>query len=380
MRRVKLGDVAVEVRETSRNTDGLPAVGLEHLTPGDLHLSQWSETSDNTFTKFFHEGQILFGRRRAYLKKAAVAPFDGICSGDITVIAANPEKILPRLLPFIIGDDRFFDYAMEKSAGSLSPRVKWAQLAEYEFDLPEKEKQPQLADLLWAMERAKKAYQGLLAQTDELVKSQFVEMFGDQATNPKGIPSKKLSSLASLITKGASPTWQGYSYTDDSSQTLFVTSENVREGTLDLSEPKYLEDGFNEKQGRSMLKRGDFLINIVGASIGRAARFDRDCKANINQAIALVRMGQDEVLTDYMLYYLNSPKAVGMYNGMKSAVARANLSLQDIGDLEIIIPPISDQQVFSRFLQQINKSKLAIRQTLESLENSRKAIMKKVFG
>ncbi len=175
MSRVKLGDVAVEVRETSRNTDGLPAVGLEHLTPGDLHLSQWSETGDNTFTKLFHEGQILFGRRRAYLKKAAVAPFDGICSGDITVIAANPKKILPRLLPFIIGDDRFFDYAMEKSAGSLSPRVKWAQLAEYEFDLPEKEKQPQLADLLWAMERAKKAYQGLLAQTDELVKSQYCE-------------------------------------------------------------------------------------------------------------------------------------------------------------------------------------------------------------
>ena len=185
-------------------------------------------------------------------------------------------------------------------------------------------------------------------------------MFGDPVTNPKGLPSKKLSSLASLITKGASPSWQGYSYTDDSSQTLFVTSENVREGTLDLSDPKYLEDGFNEKQVRSMLKKGDFLINIVGASIGRAARFDRDCKANINQAVALVRTGQEEVLTDYMLYYLNSPKALEMYNGMKSAVARANLSLQNIGNLEIIIPPITEQQVFSRLLQQSDKSKFTV--------------------
>ena len=89
------------------------------------------------------------------------------------MIAAKPERIHPRLLPFIIGDDRFFDYAMEKSAGSLSPRVKWAQLAE--FDLPDMDKQHQLVDLLWAMERTKKAYQNLLAQTDELVKSQYID-------------------------------------------------------------------------------------------------------------------------------------------------------------------------------------------------------------
>jgi len=160
-----------------------------------------------------------------------------------------------------------------------------------------------------------------------------------------------------LITKGASPSWQGYNYTNDTSQTLFVTSENVREGMLDLSEPKYLEDGFNDKQKRSMLKKGDFLINIVGASIGRAARFDLDVKANINQAVALVRMGQEEVLSNYMMYYLNSPRALEMYDNMKSAVARANLSLQNIADLEILIPEKNEQEQFSLFLKQSDKSK-----------------------
>ena len=166
----------------------------------------------------------------------------------------------------------------------------------------------------------------------------------------------KLSELADLITKGASPNWQGYGYTEDNTQTLFVTSENVREGVLDLSAPKYLEDGFNEKQRRSMLKKGDFLINIVGASIGRAARFDLDVKANINQAVALVRMGQDRVVSNYMMYYLNSPKALEMYEAMKSAVARANLSLQNIGDLEILVPPIDQQEQFAEFIEQSDKS------------------------
>ena len=170
-----------------------------------------------------------------------------------------------------------------------------------------------------------------------------------------------------MITKGASPNWQGYGYTDDSSQTLFVTSENVREGELDLSQPKYLENGFNEKQKRSMLKKGDFLINIVGASIGRAARFDLDVKANINQAVALVRMDQEKVLSDYMIYYLNSPKALEMYESMKSAVARANLSLQNIGDLEILLPPLDDQRCFSVFLKQTDKSNITNRITFSHL-------------
>ena len=67
----------------------------------------WDESGVNTFTKIFHKGDVLFGRRRAYLKKAVIAPFDGICSGDITVIVARPEYILPELLPFVIQNEAF---------------------------------------------------------------------------------------------------------------------------------------------------------------------------------------------------------------------------------------------------------------------------------
>lgn len=173
MAKTKLGNIAREYKSTVRSADALPSVGLEHLIPGEIELTQWSEDANNTFTKNFRKGQVLFGRRRAYLKKAAVAPFDGICSGDITVIEAIPGKILPDLLPFIIQNDQLFDYAVEKSAGSLSPRVKWEHLKNYEFELPEIEQQQALVDLLWAMVRSKKAYRNLLNQTDELVKSQF---------------------------------------------------------------------------------------------------------------------------------------------------------------------------------------------------------------
>ena len=176
MPKVLLGDVSRERKETCKGSkSGYPIVGLEHMVPEELTLTSWSDDSENTFSKVFHKGDVLFGRRRAYLKKAAVAPFDGICSGDITVIEANAERIVPELLPFIIQNDALFDYAVGKSAGSLSPRVKWEHLKNYKFELPDMNKQRELAELLWSIDEAKKAYQELIVATDELVKSQFIE-------------------------------------------------------------------------------------------------------------------------------------------------------------------------------------------------------------
>lgn len=175
MSKVLLGDIAAERKETLKNSDGtLPIVGLEHLEPDEVTLQNWSAGVETTFTKTFKKGDMLFGRRRAYLRKAALAPFDGICSSDITVIEARADKIIPELLPFVIQNERMFDYAVGKSAGSLSPRVKWEHLKNYELNLPSMEEQQRLATLLWSMDETKKAYQKLLQQTDELVKSQFL--------------------------------------------------------------------------------------------------------------------------------------------------------------------------------------------------------------
>ena len=172
MTRVYLGDVAREVKQKAPVGQGLPTVGLEHLDPSEVELARWDEGTETTFTKAFSKGQVLFGRRRAYLRKAAVAPFDGICSGDITVIAAK-SSLSPRLLPFVIQNDALFEHAITNSAGSLSPRVKWQSLSQFEFELPGIAKQEELADILWAAQETRSHYGQLLAACDDVVKSQF---------------------------------------------------------------------------------------------------------------------------------------------------------------------------------------------------------------
>ena len=180
---VKFGDVAFEPKETVKDpqAEGVEhVVGLEHIASENIHLVR-SENLDQstTFTKKFAVGDVLFGRRRAYLKKAAQASFEGICSGDITVLRAK-DNLLPELLPFVVQNEKFFDYAIKHSAGGLSPRVKFKDLANYQFLLPPESEQVQLAELLWAMDVSVQTccqvFEKLKCLRDSYLKRIFLEL------------------------------------------------------------------------------------------------------------------------------------------------------------------------------------------------------------
>jgi len=152
---VRFGDVVRDVNVAERNPldAGLERyVGLEHIEPENLHLTKWGNLADDeiSFTKRFRKGQVLFGKRRAYQRKVAVADFDGICSSDILTFEPKGDDLLPELLPFIAQSDGFFEHALGTSSGSLSPRTRWSQLKDYEFPLPPKEEQHRIAEILWA--------------------------------------------------------------------------------------------------------------------------------------------------------------------------------------------------------------------------------------
>ncbi len=152
-RMVRFGDVVRNVDLYVSNpleADLERYVGLDHLDPESLHIKRWGLIADGTsFTRKFIEGQVLFGKRRAYQRKAAVADFEGICSGDILVFESQGDDLLPDLLPFIVQSEGFYNHALGTSAGSLSPRTRWRDLAEYEFPLPPKDEQHRIADIAW---------------------------------------------------------------------------------------------------------------------------------------------------------------------------------------------------------------------------------------
>ena len=155
----------------------------------------------------------------------------------------------------------------------------------------------------------------------------------------------RLGEITSLITKGSSPSWQGVNYIEDSKAgILFITSENVGTEQLLLDKKKYLENSFNALQSRSMLQKHDILTNIVGGSIGRTAVFDLDIEGcNINQAVALIRL-IDYKLVPYLLKYMNSATAYKIMLNNQVDTARPNISLTNISDFLIPLPPLAEQQ------------------------------------
>jgi len=156
-RKVNLGDLAKESRATAKNPleEGIERfVGLEHIEPGNLKIQGSGNVADGTtFTKVFEEGDVLFGRRRAYLKKAAKADFKGLCSGDITVLKANPKNILPELLPYYMSADPVFEFAVSNSAGSLSPRAKWRDLSKMELSIPDLKSQREILEVFHLLDK-----------------------------------------------------------------------------------------------------------------------------------------------------------------------------------------------------------------------------------
>ncbi len=175
-RRVKFGDVVRLSKARSQDplTDGFDRyVGLEHLEPGDLRIRSWGNVADGvTFTSVFQPGQVLFGKRRAYQRKVAVADFAGVCSGDIYVLETNDAQILlPELLPFICQTDAFFDHAVGTSAGSLSPRTNWTSLADFVFALPPMEEQTTIVDILLAARAVPDAQSDALTRLQSLRQS-----------------------------------------------------------------------------------------------------------------------------------------------------------------------------------------------------------------
>jgi len=178
----KFDQIAFNSTEKKKPTedDKYTYIGLEHLDSGCLEVTRYgSDVAPIGEKLVMRKGDVLFGKRRAYQKKVAIAPFDGIFSAHGLVLRPKEDVVERDFFPFFISSDYFLDAAIKISVGSLSPTINWRELKELEFELPDLAIQRDLAKIFMAMNEAKKAYKELITQTEQLVQSQFIEMFGN---------------------------------------------------------------------------------------------------------------------------------------------------------------------------------------------------------
>ena len=366
MNRVKFGDVVQEIKiNVDRTTDDHEYfIAGEHMDSSNIHITRRGRFSESdvgpAFIRLFRPGHVLYGSRRTYLRKVAVADFEGITSNTTFVLETkDSNRLLQELLPYIMLTDRFSEYAINNSKGSTNPYILFKDLAAYEFDLPTIEEQRQLVVLLSACDRAKEAYKRLLKQTDEVVKSQFVEMFGDPVNNEKEWPTYRFSDVAvsrlgkMLDKRKQTGLWQRRYLANANVQWFSFDLQNLNQMDFDEADQKEFE-----------LRDGDLLV-CEGGEIGRCAIWHgelTDCY--FQKAIHRVRCSPEVLLPEYLghSFYYHSQKN-GFSDIVSSKSTIAHLPGDKLKAMSIIVPPMELQKRFVAFLEQSDKSKFVDLQT-----------------
>lgn len=234
-------------------------------------------------------------------------------------------------------DERYLFYALQRiyiPDSGYSRHFKY--LKKGSIPVPSLGEQKRIAAILDKVDELCRKRQRAIDRLNQLGQAIFHDMFGEKIL--LGENRETIAQVSQRVTKGESPKWQGHSYVD--SGALFVTSENVGWGEMINKTPKFVPLEFhNGKLLRSQLRQGDLLINLVGASIGRACLFQSEFEeANINQAVAVVSLKPEYPIADYLLAYILSPVGQAQILGNRVEGARANISLKNVRDFSFYMP------------------------------------------
>lgn len=340
---VAFGDVVQLSKERSSDpeADGYERyVGLEHIDPGELRIRRWGDIADGvTFTSVFHPGQVLFGKRRAYQRKVAVADFSGVCSGDIYVLEPKGDALLPELLPFICQTDAFFSHAVGTSAGSLSPRTNWKSLADFAFALPPIEEQRRMVNIMVAaqtcLDVSYKLTESLQTVHDSHL-AHFVESLSDRTS------IATLGEVAA-VKYGLTINQQRRSA---STQGPYLRVANVGRGVLLLDEVKAIGKLPGDEEYE--LRDGDVLVVEGHANpeeIGRAAIWSGEIPGAMHQNhLIRVRCGPD-LNPRFLTAVINSPHGRRYFRSCaKSSSGLNTINSAVVKNLRIPLPKLDLQR------------------------------------
>lgn len=366
---VRFGDVVSNVNENTKEPSAIGldrVVGLDHLDPESLPLRRWDYLRDlpdgTSFTRIFRSGQVLFGKRRAYQRKVAVPDFDGICSGDILVFEPAGSDLLPAFLPYLVQSDGFFDHALGTSAGSLSPRTKWQELAKYEFALPPIDEQKRLVEVLecshHAVERSAEVQQRSIDLAGSLA-SRLVPRLRDEA-------SGRLGDLCSVQ---VGYPFSSKRYSDKGVRLLRCSNVAVNYMHWEEQITRYWPDDLVAEFKDYELREGDVVIAMDRPFVTEGFKVARVRKEDL-PALLLQRVGRlipkPGMGNDMLWAILSAPAAPKHLKSLQKGTDLPHVSKFDIESIPVRLEELGE----SGPLAAINRASVLIEQAEGLVERS----------
>ena len=386
MQLVKLKEVVMRVKDKiDKDSTNLEYyIGGEHIDSGELCITRKGKIEGSTIGPAFHmhfmPGDVLLMSRNPHLKKAGVVDFEGICS-DVSYICRtkNDEILSQRYLPFIFQTDHFWQFVEENKKGGLPFFLNWSDFEKYEFPLPSIEKQRELADLLWAAQNTKLSYIELLKQTEELVKSQFIEMFGDCISNEKGWPSRK---LYEVLAEGRTVTYGIVQTEDDTPDGVPVFRPiDISQGHVPVrSELKRTKKEISDKYKRTLLTGHELLITVRG-SIGETFQITKEFEGcNVARNIVPLVTNKEILNQGFLKAILDSPAFQARLGELTKGVALKGINMNEFKMCPIILPPLNLQEKWVAFSERSDKSKFEIKKAIENINVMMKSLIEQNYN
>ena len=367
-KRVKLSDVAEEYSIRVENpslSDYDFYIGSDCIGQYDFRIHKKAAASTITSTqKGFKLGDYLLVRRSLYgsdfRERAPRADFDGVCSADILTIREKTGVVEDGFLIYVLYQKEFWDFIVSNSTGGLTRRIKWKQLADYEFELPPLETQRIIANKLWSAYRLKESYKRLLTATQELVKSRFIEMFGNEENH---------TSILSLCDTFIDGDWIEAKDQSESGVRLIQTG-NIGIGKYKdkTDKARYISEETFERLKCTEVVEGDILISRLPEPVGRACSIPGGIGKSITAVDCTIVRLNDKVLPEFFIAFTNTPYYAMQIKKVLSGTTRLRISRANLGKIQVPLPSKDRQQQFVTIAKQFDKSVFEIKKSIEAID------------
>ncbi|MDD2046232.1 restriction endonuclease subunit S [Pseudomonas putida] len=376
-RRVKFGDVVRQCKEKADpETSGLERyIAGEHMDTDDLRLRRWGEIGSGYLGPAFHmrfkPGQVLYGSRRTYLRKVAIADFDGICANTTFVLEPkSPRELLPTFLPFLMQTDAFNNFSIKNSKGSVNPYINYSDLAQFEFALPPEDEQVRFVEMLTATEN-------VMAAHDDVVN--HVARFGRSLLADVLSREWPIVDLGSVI----QGTQYGLSINAGSEgQYPMLRMMNIEDGRCVENDIKYVD--LNNKDFEAYrLIHGDVLFNRTNSYelVGRTGVYELQGDHVFASYLVRIKTNLEKLEPKFLTLYLNSDfgrRQVLAY--ATKAVSQANVNASNLLRVRLPLPPLEIQQQLLKEMASAMSAEQAAAVRRSSAAEMKKQLLAEIAG
>ena len=294
-------------------------------------------------------------------------------------LRVNKSEFNKEYLFHFLNSNFFEQKCIESSKGIAQKNMSTDWLKNYEIKLLPVDAQKDIVNILNKINNLIESRRQQLKKLDELVKSRFIEMFGDPKSNPNSYPSSQLSEHIEFLTSG-SRGWAQYCV--DNGSEWFITIKNVKGCCISIDNMQPINAPDNAEAKRTKVQEGDLLISIT-ADLGRTGVVTKeiaDHGAYINQHLTCIRLNKEMLNPLYVAFFMESTAGKEQFESKNQSAVKAGLNFNSINSLRLLVPPMDEQNAFVEFVHQTDKSKLEIQKSLDKLEILKKSLMQQYFG